>query len=963
MTNKKQALIKIKILIEKFKKGYTSYKLPQYKEDRLRIDFIDPFWEALGWDVKNEKELPETYREVIYEDRVVFRTDDNVTTKEPDYAFTVNGERKFFVEVKKPSVVIHDDPKPAIQVRLYGWNANLGISLVSDFEELAIYDCNKKPKKYDRAGDSRIEYLKYDTDYENRFDFIWDTFSREAVFKGSLDKYAKIDKKGSETVDTEFLKQMNQWRKLLADGIAHKNPKLTEEEIRFAVQMLLDRVIFLRICEDREIETYKTLFNIAHETDHIHSQIFAYFKTAASKYNSGLFEFKIKDTLTETLQVPDQTWQIVIKDMYFPESPFLFKIIPADILGNVYEQFLGKQIILKGRLSREIEIDYKPEVRKAGGVYYTPQYIVRYIVENTLGKLLEGKTPTEVDKLKIVDPSCGSGSFLIQAYQYLLNWYQDYYYKLYKKQAQARLGEKNAAKTNKAQITNFDLILTPDGKLTTAEKKRILLNSIYGVDIDEQAVEVTKLNLLLKALEGETNASIETQVKIRREKVLADLDKNIKVGNSLIGKDYKDKSVKPFDWETAFVEVFRQGGFDCVIGNPPYRTLQLGKKQESTDKIILDYFQKKYINSFEYKVNLYALFIEKMLEVVRNTGFFSFIVPNSLYNAFTFKKLRKHLLEKGVFNILMDLRYKVFGDAEIGGNAVFIYTKNKDINNSEMASESLIITINTAEEFENPIVFKVNHQNFYQAPNYNLNFEIKSNTILDKIKKVNTIELGKITKIYQGIITGDNKNFLSNVVQNNKWQPILRGRDVNRYNIEFDNTYIYYEPSKLWSNTNIEMFKVKEKIISRQTSDRLVASLDVEEYFSLDSTHVIHLKENIFDIKYLLGIYNSTLLNFIYQSSVKEIGRVFAQVKVINLKPLPIKLIDLKNKAEKKLHDQIVELVAEMLELQKAVRQVGLLPNKRAELEDDIRYTDNQIDKLVYQLYELTPEEIKLVEG
>jgi type I restriction-modification system DNA methylase subunit len=297
-------------------------------------------------------------------------------------------------------------------------------------------------------------------------------------------------------------------------------------------------------------------------------------------------------------------------------------------------------------------------------LFHRNKSIVEYIVKNTVGKLVEGKTPEEIEKIKICDPACGSGSFLLGAYQFLLNYHTDWYTKNYKKSRNVK-----------------DSPLTPEGNLSTQIKKEILLNNIFGVDIDTQAVEVTKLSLLMKCMEGETAASMQTTLTF--ERVLPTLDNNIKSGNSLIDFDFyegeldfgEDKKIKPFNWNLGFPRVFNQGGFDVVIGTPPYRTLQLGKGQESIDNEMLAYYEKEYKNSYQYKINLYALFIERILVLLKSKGVFSFIVPNTFYNTNSFSQTRKHLIGQGTFSLIADLRYKVFEEAEIGGNAIFTYCK------------------------------------------------------------------------------------------------------------------------------------------------------------------------------------------------------------------------------------------------------------------------------------------------
>ena len=360
---------------------------------------------------------------------------------------------------------------------------------------------------------------------------------------------------------------------MLAHHLALRNKQLMQRELNYAVQMTIDRIIFLRICEDRGIEEYERLRALL-KGSNVYDRLRDLFLLADERYNSGLFHFQKEkdfpeppDTLTLDLAIDDKPLKDIIKRLYYPDSPYEFSALPASVLGQVYEQFLGKVIRLTA--SHKVTIEEKPEVRKAGGVDHTPEFIVYYIVQHTLGKLLEGKKPGprgSASKVRIVDPACGSGSFLIVAYQYLLDWHRDHYV------------EEGPEKHRK------ELYQGPGGQwlLTTQEKKRILLNSIYGVDIDTQAVEVTKLSLLLKVLEGESDQTLNAQLRLFQERALPDLDRNIKCGNSLIGPDFYDivqmsffdeeerYRINVFDWQTEFSEIIKSGGFDAVIGNPPY---------------------------------------------------------------------------------------------------------------------------------------------------------------------------------------------------------------------------------------------------------------------------------------------------------------------------------------------------------------------------------------------------------
>ncbi|NLG07101.1 type IV restriction endonuclease [Candidatus Peribacteria bacterium] len=239
---------KIQALVERFEEQKDSYTSGKYNETLLRQDFLNPFLKELGWDVDNTQGHAEAYREVIHEDAVKVGT----ATKAPDYSCRIGGIRKFFVEAKKPSVSIRGDPAPAYQLRRYAWSAKLPISILTDFEEFAVYDCRQKPKPTDSAAISRIFYCTYDQ-YAEHWNHIQSIFSKDAILKGSFDAYAEeaTKKRGTAEVDDEFLKEIESWRDLLAKTIALRNPKLTEKELNYAVQKTIDRIIFLRICEDR----------------------------------------------------------------------------------------------------------------------------------------------------------------------------------------------------------------------------------------------------------------------------------------------------------------------------------------------------------------------------------------------------------------------------------------------------------------------------------------------------------------------------------------------------------------------------------------------------------------------------------------------------------------------------------------------------------------------------------------
>lgn len=371
--------------IDTFGRNFESYLSPDYKETRLREEFLNPLFEALGWDMSNRGGYAEAYKDVVLEDTLRIS---GVGTVAPDFSFRIGGTRKFFVEAKKPSVHVKDDPEPAAQLRRYSFTAGLPLGIVTDFHEFAIYDGRVRPRENDKASTARLFYCTFDQLAEH-WDFIAGIFSRDAVLRGAFDKYAGATKgkRGTSEFDDEFLKDMEHWRELLARNVALRN-SVAQRDLNFAVQRILDRIIFLRIAEDRGIESFGQLQALT-AGPRIYPRFCDLCRRADLRYNSGLFHFETEkdrdespDRLTLDLELDDAVLKEILSALYYPRSPYAFAVVPADVLGHVYEQFLGKVIHLTGE--HRVKIEEKPEVRKAGGVYYTPTYIVDYIVAQTL---------------------------------------------------------------------------------------------------------------------------------------------------------------------------------------------------------------------------------------------------------------------------------------------------------------------------------------------------------------------------------------------------------------------------------------------------------------------------------------------------------------------------------------------------------------------------------------------------
>lgn len=622
-------------LVERFRAQRDSYRSGGYNETQLRREFADPLFEALGWDITNRRGLASAYKEVVHEDRLIV----GGASRAPDYAFRIGGERKFFVETKKPAVNLRDAPSPAFQLRRYAWSAKLPLSILTDFEEFVVYDCRVEPAKEDGAATARLLYVKSD-EFADRWDEIASLFSREAVLRGSLEEFAETlhVRRGTSEVDGAFLRDIERWRTALAEDIASRNPNVTQRELNFAVQQTIDRIVFLRIAEDRGLEPYGQLRDLA-DGEGVYPRLKRLFVRADDRYNAGLFHFQDEpdrqegpDMLTPGLEMGDGPFREIFARLYYPDSPYEFSVLPAQTLGQVYEQFLGQVIRLTE--DHQAVVEDKPEVKKAGGVYYTPTPIVDFIVRATLGRLVEGRTIRQVGgagrrpPIRVLDAACGSGTFLLGAYDFLLAWYL---------QAYISDGPEKWVRGRSPRIRRVSQDIW---RLTVDERKRILLTHIYGVDIDAQAVEVTKLSLLLKVLEGESQESVFPQMELLQQRVLPDLARNIKCGNSLVGHDLYEQiglldqerrhGINTFDWKSEFGQVFESsGGFDAVIGNPPYIDSELMTQVMPECRA---YCTKRY-PAASGNWDIFCVFIEKALELCSPGGSHSFIVPNKLASA------------------------------------------------------------------------------------------------------------------------------------------------------------------------------------------------------------------------------------------------------------------------------------------------------------------------------------------
>ena len=930
--NKEEAYNGIKELVEKFKSNYKQFHSSDYNETLTRQDFINPFFEYLGWDISNKEGLSQTYRDVIHEDKLKIGKE----TKAPDYSFRIGGNRVFFVEAKKPSRNLKEDADAAYQIRRYAWSGKLVVSILTDFEEFAIYDCSKKPSPNDKASMSRIEYINYE-DYLNRFDFLYDTFAKENVLRGSLEKYNADtkSKKGTESVDIDFLNSLDDLRTKLASNISKLN-SLSLRDLNFAVQHIIDRIIFLRVAEDRGVENYGDLRE-ACSGNNYYKNIVEIFKKADGKYNSGIFDFS-KDKITQNIEVDNKVIKEIINDLYYPKSPYEFSVISVEIIGNAYEQFLGKTITIGNNSKAKIEL--KPEVRKAGGVYYTPEYIVDYIVENTVGEKIKGKTPKEIANIKIVDPACGSGSFLIGAYKYLLNYHREYYSKQGKKKF---LGSKEDA-------------ITEDGELALWVKKQILINNIFGVDIDSNAVEVTKLSLLLKCMENETPASIMNNQSLFNERALPSLDENIKCGNSLIGNDFysggdslnidieTQYKINCFDWEDEFKNVFACGGFDVVIGNPPYGA--------ELSEIERNYLEKKFSLS---NTNTAALFLGVLKNFLKDNCRGGYIIPKSFIYASNWESSRDLMIDD-LFE-LVDCG-KVWKEVKLE-QVITLFEKG-------LKNDSYITSIREDKEIKR--IGDIN-KNTYKEFGFYLN--AVSNDELNIAYKMNVSK--KYINDYcinrRGV--GYQKYCVEDVNPKEEYYFVLGGKNISRYYFPENNKkYIlkkYVDDDKAFIDKNSILAQrivsyteiPKPSIAIRSITADMINNLD--KYMIVDTINQLSNNSNL-SSRFISAILNSKLISWYTYSFIYARAIMTMQFDNPVTSRIPMPVIDLSNSSHKEVHDKIVVLVDNIIELNKKVN-TEKNPNSLNMINRQILACEKQLDNLIFSIYNLNDEEKKIIEG
>lgn len=997
----------IQELVEKYKFDRDTYIKSTYNETQLRNDFINPLLKCLGWDVDNNKVKTHFLRDVIQEEYIEARDED--TKKNPDYTLRINGTRKLFVEVKKPSVNILDSSKAAFQTRRYGWSANLEISILTNFEYLIIYDCRYKPDSSDNEHIARYRVFSYE-DYEHNINEINSLISYDAVNSGALEELFSVDNREGETFDEYFLQQIEGWREKLAESAIKNNTELNEEDLNYIIQRLLNRIIFLRICEDRAIEKYETIKSVKS-----YDELKELFLKSDKKFNSGLFDF-IEDALSLEVDIDSDVLIEIFNELYFPQSPYDFSVVDSTILSQIYERFLGKTITIdEVDEERTFNIMEAPEVSASSGVVPTPKIIVEQIVKDTLTPLVEDKTFNELCDLNIADICCGSGTFLISTYDFLL--------------------EKMMGKIIEEGIDDPNLVYKMDGeglKFTLKGKRNIIENNLYGVDINQYAVEVTEFSLLLKLLEDENEATINNFIYQHSEKILPNLKSNIKCGNSLVDSKFFDFMpdaldndellfrVKPFDWDKEFPDIMANGGFDAIIGNPPYVRIQNMQRYSPEEIKYYQALESKYVVAKKATIDKYFVFIQRATELLNSTGLLGYIVPHKFFLTTGGKELRKFITEN----------YQISKIIHFGATQVFpertTYTA------------ILILQSNKMDEFEFKKISKISaetlssevHTRKYRTEKYNSDPWIflspETEAIFEKFKSDKFEKLGDITEIAVGLQTSADKIYIF-VPEGESEDTFIFTYNGQEYEIEkgicrttiYDLSFEAFESiegnaqmifpyeikndeakligeetlekhyplawkylsdnKKILERRNLQgrnpkwyQFGRSQSLVKFHNAEKLVWSvLATQSPYVLDTQNLLFtgggngpyyglLNKSNYSLLYFLGILSHPVIESMVKSGASEFrGSYYSHGKQF-IEKLPIKKIDFTNGNELEKYEKVLKIVRNLIN---TTAQFGAEKNsaRKKILYRKLGTLYNQLISLINDLYQISDEEFTTV--
>ena len=925
MPYKDKLVSDINSLIKDFKELNTYKK----SEEHIQSLFTLKLLELLGWNSKT----------------IIVNTGQEIKTgKRPDIILNKDGNTLLVIESKDASrydmldgFYKKDKSKISFVEQLCNYCDAEGIywGILTNFVEWRLYSVFQK-RLYKNEKYAFSSLLWNNADKSSYIDLLSD---KGINFLINLKSSKIMESRGRFDTDPiyypeqieikdKFFSNLKKWRLSIRNTIRKNLPKYNDSKIDLITQKILDRLIFVGYCCDNKVIPQNKLHAILHSKIDLYKELQKIFLQMDDKFDSDLFSKSEEDEYNKIL-ISDNILRPIIEEL----SNIDFSKLSIHIMGEVYENYLEEILKQNDKILKN--------KKKLQGIYYTTEYVIKYIIKNTLTPILSKcKTASELDNIKVLDSSCGSGSFLILAFDEFIEQYK---------------------KIENQPLFEFE------------RRKLILQNNLYGVDIDEKAVEITKLNLLVKCLEN--GASLDLSGK----KILPNIKLNIRCGNSLVSSNlstdsfdlfsnqhidvinkllelhrlfkysnddnkhsiyndieieefklnsilnkdleykYNLSDIKPFNYHIAFPEVFKGGGFDCIIGNPPW-----GANIDA----ILDYLNEYYPNSTVGFKDTYKCFFDKSIQLLKPKGKLGYITPNSFYFNPLFRDLRK-LLNSYQIDSMINLGERVFENVE-APSAITIITKsnisNKKINTMDLSfsksnKEKENLINNGKYSIINQNIFNNTQNNIFTFNLRNLKsnevyFEQFAN-IKDAGIQYHRFGIGMKNRggndLYDRLFS-KNKNEFKNSV------PCYYGKLINRYFIN-DFTDIYFNmdyKSVLKSNEQVSFTKEyqgkRNKILWRQTSDNIKATIDKKGIWFGNTIQCCQIKKEYsnYKLEYLLAILNSKYLNYIYNNTIKESNRVFPQIKISNLKKLPIRTIDFNNKLDIDIYNKIISIVEEL---------------------------------------------------
>ena len=887
--------------IKEFRENYNKHK--GQLEANTETKLIEPLFAILGWTPKDF-----TKREQVRRGN---------RTGFVDYSFSIDGKEVFFLEAKRLGFPLEREADT--QVISYALSrTNVPFAISTNFERMKIFCVEQENPLTNifRVFSSPEDYIDnlQDLLYLHRESFEQNLLLKKAEEEGRLKKRISIDK--------PLLEGLMSIRRLIANDIERRYPKkYSLDEREEIIQRIIDRLIFIRKCEDVGInlEGIFLLEKIVHDTyGSAYHRLKDIFKKYNEVYNGGLFAIGT-DNDCDIIDIDGKIVQEMVSLLYMSKDKqyvYNFDWINADILGQVYEQYLGK--ILAQTKSGKTSLMNGVTHRKEQGIYYTPTYIVEYIVDSTLGEILNAND-NKNRKIKIIDPACGSGSFLIKAFDRLVS-------RLYKdvEAKQQRIDEQ--------------------GKYTF--KTEILKNNLYGVDLDEKAVEITKLNLLLKAAE-------------RYRKLPSEVDLRIKHGNSLIQSE-NVAGLDAFKWEERFPEVTAAGGFDVVIGNPPYID---SEEMSHSQPEIREECRTTY-ECAKGNWDLFCIFLEKGIRLLKDGGYLGMIVPNKLLSADYAEQTRKFLAKYSVKIIRDYSRVPVFSASVYP--IVIVVQKSKPLRNNTKVE---VIELKN----EVPVIVSskvVNYRELTKSENKSWSHTLSDSSASGTKFKGKAQKLGNIAHVF-GAATVSEAYEIKNIIKERSEE------DINYY--KFVNTGTLDRYSCLWGvsktryikelynnpivdRDQLEHFSKKRyeqanfaKIIVGGMTKRLECYLDNGQCLAGKSTIVIISEA---DLRPFIAILNSKFMSSYYRTmfSALSLSGGYMRVGPPQIKELQIKMSD-------EFKREVIPLVDKITSLNNEINELGIKhTEKRARLEEEIQRIDKNIDILVYKLYGIRAEQKELIE-